>query len=183
VTSSRAYIAGVGTTGVLVGFALLMLTVVSALVAFRGWPGDTVVEGAGAVTVDQADRLIDIDPVRLASPSATAKSTAAAAGRGTGRRARTTGGRFEVQGVRTGESAGLAPGSAPVGGADQTAGGSGSASQGANPTTGLADGAQGATGAVEEVVTPAAGGLPDAGSGVTETLGGVKQKAEELGLR
>jgi hypothetical protein len=37
--ASRAYIAGVGTTGVLIGSFLLLLTVGSALVAFQGVPG------------------------------------------------------------------------------------------------------------------------------------------------
>ena len=36
---SRAYIAGLGTTGVLIGSFLLLLTVGSALVAFQGVPG------------------------------------------------------------------------------------------------------------------------------------------------
>lgn len=37
--ATKAYIAGVGTTGLLVASSLLMLTVMSALVAFRGFPG------------------------------------------------------------------------------------------------------------------------------------------------
>src|SRR3954453_6684035 len=37
--ASRAYIAGVGTTGVLIGSFVLLLTVGSALVAFQGVPG------------------------------------------------------------------------------------------------------------------------------------------------
>src|SRR5919197_1908869 len=37
--ASRAYIASLGTTGVLVGSSILLLFVVSAIVAFRGWPG------------------------------------------------------------------------------------------------------------------------------------------------
>ena len=42
-----AYISSLGTTAILVAAALLMLAVVSAIVAFRGWPGDA--SGAGAV--------------------------------------------------------------------------------------------------------------------------------------
>ena len=34
-----AYISSLGTTAILVAAALLMLAVVGALVAFRGWPG------------------------------------------------------------------------------------------------------------------------------------------------
>src|SRR3954463_847698 len=36
-----AYISSLGTTAILVAAALLMLAVVSAIVAYRGWPGDS----------------------------------------------------------------------------------------------------------------------------------------------
>src|SRR3954451_17574217 len=41
------YISSLGTTAILVAAALLMLAVVSAIVAFRGWPGAAT--GSGAV--------------------------------------------------------------------------------------------------------------------------------------
>ena len=53
-----AYISSLGTTAILVAAALLMLVVVSAIVAFRGWPGGE----AGA----------QVQPVPLTAPSAAA---------------------------------------------------------------------------------------------------------------
>jgi hypothetical protein len=47
-----AYISSLGTTAILVAAALLMLAVVSAIVAFRGWPGDA--NGATVQTVPLA---------------------------------------------------------------------------------------------------------------------------------
>src|SRR4051794_427609 len=40
-----AYISSLGTTAILVAAALLMLAVVSAIVAFRGWPGGATGSG------------------------------------------------------------------------------------------------------------------------------------------
>src|SRR3712207_5933867 len=45
--ASRAYIAGMGTTGVLVGFALLTLAVFGGLLAFRGRAAEGIVHGPG----------------------------------------------------------------------------------------------------------------------------------------
>jgi hypothetical protein len=53
-----AYISSLGTTTILVGASLLMLTVVSAIVGFRGWPG--MVSGSGVEAV----------PLSPSSPSA-----------------------------------------------------------------------------------------------------------------
>jgi hypothetical protein len=44
-----AYISSLGTTAILVGAALLMLALVGAIVAFRGWPGQA--DGAGVQSV------------------------------------------------------------------------------------------------------------------------------------
>src|SRR3954470_10871341 len=41
-----AYISSLGTTAILVAAALLMLAVVSAIVAFRGWPGAATGNGS-----------------------------------------------------------------------------------------------------------------------------------------
>jgi hypothetical protein len=187
VAVSRAYIAGIGTTGVLVGFALLMLAVVSAIVAFRGWPGDAVIDGAGAVKVGDDARLIDIDPLRLgagASPAAGGGAARAATGRTSG--GRTAGGRFDVRGVTRSGTAGLTPGSVPGGPPDSTSTPSLPANrQEGGVTGGLAGDAEQAAGAVGEVAAPVTGGVPEAG-GLTETLGGaggaVQQKAGELRL-
>jgi hypothetical protein len=57
-----AYISSLGTTTILVGASLLMLTVVSAIVGFRGWPG--MVSGSGVEAV----------PLSPASPPARSAS-------------------------------------------------------------------------------------------------------------
>jgi hypothetical protein len=44
-----AYISSLGTTAILVAAALLMLAVVSAIVAFRGWPGAANADGVQSV--------------------------------------------------------------------------------------------------------------------------------------
>ncbi|HEX2231992.1 MAG TPA: hypothetical protein VHG69_01360 [Thermoleophilaceae bacterium] len=189
-TASRAYIAGIGTTGVLIGFALLMLAVVSAIVAFRGWPADTVVEGAGAVTVGEGSGLVEIEPVHLGEPARDGAGGAAAArGNGADSGPRTAGGRFEVRGVSQSESARPGPGASPAPGpagspsAPAAPGGGGDVT-GGDVTGGVTDGAVGAVG---DAVGPVTEGLPQVGGSVGETLGGVggrvQQKAGELGLR
>jgi hypothetical protein len=50
-----AYISSLGTTAILVAAALLMLAVVSAIVAFRGWPGSATGDG-GVQSVPLAPR-------------------------------------------------------------------------------------------------------------------------------
>jgi hypothetical protein len=92
--ASRAYIAGLGTSGVLIGSFLLLLAVVSAIVAFRGAPGEASNEGL--------DRL-DLSASRQASKATGAPRSAGegardapargdrAGARGTTRRARVAG--------------------------------------------------------------------------------------------
>lgn len=65
--ASRAYIAGLGTTGVLVASALLLLGVVSALVAFQGWPGSGFAENTSSLRVGQSERIEVDGPVQVAS--------------------------------------------------------------------------------------------------------------------
>ena len=72
--TSKAYIAGVGTTSVLVASALLLLAVVSTLVAFNGWPGTGLAESIGNLVVDEPEGLPADPPVQVA----TAASAAAA---------------------------------------------------------------------------------------------------------
>ena len=49
-----AYISSLGTTGILVSSALFMLAMVSALVAFRGWPGMTPGSGVQAIPLQSS---------------------------------------------------------------------------------------------------------------------------------
>lgn len=77
--ASRAYIAGVGTTGVLVASAVLLLAVVSALVAFQGWPGTDLSDDVSSLVVDAPNRLEVNGPVQVArnaSPAAAAVADA-----------------------------------------------------------------------------------------------------------
>ena len=77
--ADRAYIAGLGTTGVLVASALLLLAVVSALVAFRGWPGTDVGEDIGNLIVGDTDRSLAVQdgPARVARDAAPAAGAVA----------------------------------------------------------------------------------------------------------
>jgi hypothetical protein len=180
---SRAYIAGLGTTGVLVAFALLMLAVVSAILAFRGWPGEGVVDGAEAVTVDSGGRLIDIDPVRLAGASA--RGTAAGVSRARGTRAAADGAEFNgVRGVSGGGTAQTVDGVGRAGSPALPPAPSLPASSGGGAITGgLADSAEGATRTAAEAVGPAGDGLSQAGQGLSDALRGaegIQQKQGDL---
>ena len=74
--TTRAYIASFGTTGVLVASSLFLLFVVSALIAFNGWPGSGL--------LDELEDLIageEQPPAVLSGPAAAAaRATPAAAG-------------------------------------------------------------------------------------------------------
>ena len=61
--ATRAYIAGIGTTGSLVAAAICTLIVVGAIVAFNGWPGS----GLGS---SQVQRMVVDDSGRQAAPVA-----------------------------------------------------------------------------------------------------------------
>jgi hypothetical protein len=198
VTVSRAYIAGIGTTGVLIGFALLILAVVSAIVAFRGWPGDAVVDGDGSVTIGEGAGLVNIAPVsfgeRATAILAGATTRAGAASPGSS----VAGGRFDVRGVSRSEGARLRPGSAPVeepGAAGspsaqpnaERGGGGGVGGIGGGVGGGGGGGVGGVTqdpaGTVEETVGPVTDALPDAGGVVGDSvpsLEDVQQKVGEL---
>jgi hypothetical protein len=55
-----AYISSVGTTSILVVSAVLLLAVVSALVAFRGWPGHTAGDAVASVPVESSAPPVDV---------------------------------------------------------------------------------------------------------------------------
>src|SRR5215208_14623 len=58
-----AYISSVGTTSILVVAAVLLLGVVSALVAFRGWPGHTAGDAVASVPVESPAPPVDVKRV------------------------------------------------------------------------------------------------------------------------
>jgi hypothetical protein len=179
-SASRAYIAGVGTTGVLIGFALLTLVVFSAIIAFRGWPGDTAVDGAGAMSVDSGGRLIELDPLRLAKEAAAAAATAtpASAGRAAGTAAAVES-RSEaggVEGVSGSGTTGPGPEAERIGSADQPGAPSLPAGPGGGAVNGgIADGAEDPTGAAGDALgeagAPAGDALSQAGQGVSDAVG------------
>jgi hypothetical protein len=71
--ATKAYIASLGTTGVLLAASILMLAVVSAVVAFDRWPG------ANAATPLQTLVLTDkAPPIRVSARSTAASATPAA---------------------------------------------------------------------------------------------------------
>src|SRR4051794_19192469 len=70
--TTRAFIAGLGTTGSLVAAAVCLLVVVGAVVAFNGWPG----AGLG----NRIDKLVVDDSGRAAVPLGRTGPAAVAAG-------------------------------------------------------------------------------------------------------
>lgn len=91
--ATKAYIASLGTTGVLLAASLLMLAVVSAVVAFDKWPGGQVSNPVQTLVLNERPQAIKVS---LRSPAAPAGARAAA-GAGTRRGTRfTTGGRTPV---------------------------------------------------------------------------------------
>src|SRR3954453_9999965 len=78
--ATRAYIASLGTTGVLVASSALLLVVVSGLVAFNAWPGGDPIGGIKGLVVDKHEPSVQLTgPARVAADAAPA---AAAVGSG-----------------------------------------------------------------------------------------------------
>src|SRR3954447_16485096 len=79
VRASRAYITSLGTTGVLIASSILMLAVVSTIVAFRGWPGDDIVNGLGSLRVENDQPSLQASgPAQIAADAAPAAAAVAA---------------------------------------------------------------------------------------------------------
>jgi hypothetical protein len=78
--ATKAYIAGLGTTAVLIGSFLLLLVVGSTLVAFDGWPGVAADEGLDRVVVERDSKR----PAAPRAKPATGERARAPAGRVTG---------------------------------------------------------------------------------------------------
>ena len=65
--ATKAYIASLGTTGVLLGASILMLAVVSAVVAFDGWPNGRVSTRVQTLDISpnpEAGRLVTAAAIR-----------------------------------------------------------------------------------------------------------------------
>jgi hypothetical protein len=65
--ATRAYITGFGTTGLLIASALLTLFVMSAFVAFNGFPGQDVQDPIGTLLLQQRQAPVSVPakPVRV----------------------------------------------------------------------------------------------------------------------
>jgi hypothetical protein len=87
--ATKAYIASLGTTGLLLASAGSLLLVVGALFAFNGWPGADVTEEVDSLVVEQDE------PFRVSGPEQVARDAApgARAVRGGRRGGDTAGGR------------------------------------------------------------------------------------------
>lgn len=68
--ATRAYIASLGTTGVLLAASILMLTVVSTIVAFDGWPSGTLTERVDKLTIDGRAPAIPVSATAALTPAA-----------------------------------------------------------------------------------------------------------------
>src|SRR5918997_2615516 len=71
--ATKAYIASLGTTGLLLAFAASLLVLVGTLFAFDAWPGADIRDAVESVLVD------DDDDVRIAGPEQVAVNAAPAA--------------------------------------------------------------------------------------------------------
>ena len=78
--ASRAYIASLGTTGVLIASGLMLLVVVSAIVAFQGWPGQGLLNDLESLVVDEERPALALSgPEQIAADAAPAAAAVAAA--------------------------------------------------------------------------------------------------------
>jgi hypothetical protein len=197
VKASRAYIAGLGTSGVLIASFLLLLAVVSAIVAFNGYPGEASNDGLERLDVRQIrDGAAVNRTTREARDAAGTRDRAGAHVVARGEREAGEGGRGgtvagqRIEGGEAGGGAGGSHGSAP----GSEGGGSGSGVPGLpvdqpgggglprtpssrTVTGGLGDAVENATGGVGETVGGAAPPLeaPVVDSG--EVAGGVVEEA------
>src|SRR4051812_45851868 len=78
--ATRAYIASLGTTGVLVASSALLLVVVSALVAFNAWPGGDPINGLKGLVVDDNQPSLELSGPALVAANAAPAAGAVAAG-------------------------------------------------------------------------------------------------------
>jgi hypothetical protein len=164
--ATKAYIAGLGTTGILITCFLLLLSVGSALIAFEGWPGAASGDGLERVVVkNQAERGAEQSRHR-----ATAERDKVAAGRRGKRGAAPT-----ARGVRR-DSVRRAEPSRSVGPTPATDDGSGSGPVAGRPRSGAGDARTSAGGGSKRTQAPAR--APDVGNTVEQATGGLGDTVE-----
>ena len=158
--ATKAYIASLGTTGVLLAASILMLAVVSAVVAFDRWPGASATSPLQTLVLTDKPAPIQVS-ARSAAPSATPAADRSAAPTGAAR----------------------APEALPDGGgaADERPGGGTPAGQAPRSTPGVVPDVP-KTPSVDEVSTPifdaisnpdtTAGQIADGTQALTDAAGG-----------
>src|SRR3954451_18865194 len=78
--ATKAYIASLGTTGVLLAASVLMLAVVSAVVAFDRWPNGNVSTRVQTLVLTDKPAPIRVSARAVARPAQAARSVSAATG-------------------------------------------------------------------------------------------------------
>src|SRR3954454_7124790 len=91
--ATKAYIASLGTTGVLLAASILMLAVVSAVVAFDRWPGANVEAPAKTLVLDEQAPAIRVSATAAATPRAARVAGGGGPNRSAGARERISSGR------------------------------------------------------------------------------------------
>jgi hypothetical protein len=90
VRATKAYIASFGTTGTLIAAALLTMSVMSAVVAFNGFPGQGIEGPIGSVQVQERQAPLAVETHPVSSKSAAARHASAASARHARRHSRGT---------------------------------------------------------------------------------------------
>ncbi len=186
--ATKAYIASLGTTGVLLASALSLLAIVGAIVAFNGWPSGGVADDIRRLVVgDEEPSSLSAGAVSEAVDSASVTADAVVTDEPLGPDVDDVVADFVPPSSLGPSTPGTTPGGdSPVTGAPDV-GGPGNGS----PTTGAPDGGDGTGGPVDQIVgslpsipgvnpsngtllstEPLTDGLSDTVNGTTDTLGG-----------
>jgi hypothetical protein len=97
--ATKAYIASLGTTGVLLAASILMLAVVSAVVAFDRWPGGNVSTGVRTLVLTDKAPAIQVSATATGRSLTPTRSAAPRGGSGTPRATPNGGAPERVTGV------------------------------------------------------------------------------------
>jgi hypothetical protein len=190
--ATRAYIASLGTAGVLVASSALLLVVVSALMAFNAWPGGDPMGGLRGLVVGNHEPSLELTgPARVAADAAPAAAAVAAAPAGTAAPAAgglaspvpPDGGSSTPGGVSQPRSTTEAPSGRRSGGPAASVPGTPPAPDVEGVTHGVGGGVEqvtGGTGKAVGVVSPDVGkGVTDTGKALSEIVQGIGPGAQK----
>ena len=163
--ATKAYIASLGTTGLLLGFSASLLLLVGTLFAFNGWPGADIRDAVESVLVDDDD-----DAVRVEGPEQVALDASAAA-----LAVASTPGGSAAPGTGTGGAVDLGATGGTGGGGGTGAPGGGFGGGGGNPTGGITPPTTGAGPALPSSPTI------NSGSGTNQLADSTEQVTNNLG--